>query len=125
VTRLSSTGDLVPSERRFLVAMQQMAFGRIEFLRIGRGVLLLNPWPNTVRVVKFCARDAVAAPEPQTDFKLKKQVVDFFNYVRTVDHGEIRVLEVHHGLPFSMEIEHCFSTEIKHCPGPTGGCDLV
>ncbi|MBE7542238.1 MAG: hypothetical protein HS123_07715 [Solibacteraceae bacterium] len=39
-------------------------------------------------------------------FELKSQVADLFEYVRAVDEGEIRALEIRHGLPFSMEIEH-------------------
>jgi hypothetical protein len=33
-------------------------------------------------------------------------MADLFEYIRGVDDGEIRRLEVRHGLPFSMEIEH-------------------
>jgi len=36
---------------------------------------------------------------------LKPQVTELFEYIRAVDAGEIRTLEVKHGLPFSMEIE--------------------
>jgi hypothetical protein len=32
-------------------------------------------------------------------------VAEFFAYVRDVDAGEIRELEVRHGIPFAMEIE--------------------
>jgi hypothetical protein len=33
-------------------------------------------------------------------------MAEFFEYVRAVDAGEIRCLELRHGLPFFMEIEH-------------------
>jgi hypothetical protein len=36
-------------------------------------------------------------------------MIEFLEYVRTIDSGEIRCLEVRHGLPFSMEVEHCQS----------------
>jgi hypothetical protein len=98
------THDLSPSERRFLAAMNKLGFGRFELLRIERGELILDPWPFSVRNVKFCTADVerVAAP---ANCDLKKQVAEFFEYVRAVDAGEIRTLEVHNGLPFSMEIE--------------------
>lgn len=100
-----SKSDLFATEQSFVVAMQQLQFGRYELIRIERGELVLDPWPTTVRDVKFCAK----ASQPDSaaeDFLLKHQVVELFEYVRTVDAGEIRCLEVRHGLPFSMEIEH-------------------
>jgi hypothetical protein len=33
-------------------------------------------------------------------------VIELFEYVREVDAGEIRTLEIRHGLPFSMEVEN-------------------
>jgi hypothetical protein len=47
------TTDLRPSERRFLVGMQQLGHGRFELVRIHRGELVLDPWPSTVRSIKF------------------------------------------------------------------------
>jgi hypothetical protein len=36
---------------------------------------------------------------------LKPQVAELFAYVRGVEAGEIRTLEVKNGLPYSMEVE--------------------
>ena len=105
MSRPVSTGDLRTSERAFVTAMQQLRFGRFESLRIDRGDLVLDPWPKMVRDVKFCSK----ANQPETtgaEFFLKEQVVELLEYVRGVESGEIRCLEVRHGLPFSMEIEH-------------------
>ena len=111
-TRPVSTHDLLPSERAFVIATQQLGFGRFELLRIEHGELVLHPRPTTVRGVKFCAK----ASQPETaaeDFLVKQQVVELFEYVRSVDLGEIRILEVKNGLPFSMEIEQ---------PSDVNGC---
>jgi hypothetical protein len=105
MNRLMSTQDLLQSERLFLTALSDLGFGRFEFLRIERGELVLDPWPTTVRGVKFGSEDP-AARRASDEFELKRQVVELFEYVREVDAGEIRCLEVRHGLPFSMEIEH-------------------
>ena len=86
--------------------MSRMGFGRFKYLRIDGGELVLDPWPTSVRDVKFGSVDPGAAKEPSADFELKAQVAELFAYVRSVDAGEIRILEVKHGLPFSMEIEH-------------------
>ena len=40
-----------------------------------------------------------------SEFDLKGEVADLFEYTRDVEDGEIRCLAVRHGLPFSMEIE--------------------
>ena len=103
--RPNSTRDLRNSERAFVAAMRQMGFGRYEYLQIRNGELVLNPWPTSVREVKFCSHDPGAAQVPPVEFELKPQVAELFEYVRDVDAGEIRTLEVKHGLPFSMEIE--------------------
>jgi len=104
-SRPSSTQDLLPSEQRLVEAMQRLGFGRLEFLRIERGEVVLDPWPTTIRDLKFGCSGS-AQPVPNSDaFALKQQVAELFEYVRSVEAGEIRVLEVKHGLPFSMEIE--------------------
>jgi hypothetical protein len=96
--------DLLPSETAFVTAMQALGFGRFEYLQIRGGELVLNPWPSAVRDVKFASQPNTGKPtEPNSD--LRPQVAEFFAYVRDVDAGEIRELEVRHGLPFSMEIE--------------------
>jgi hypothetical protein len=96
--------DLLPTEAAFLAAMQRLGFGRFEYLQIRSGELVLDPWPVMVRDVKFAAGQPTGKPaEPNSD--LRPQVAEFFAYVREVESGEIRELEVRHGLPFSMEIE--------------------
>ncbi len=99
-----TTQDMLPSEATFVVAMQQLGFGRFEYLQIRGGEVVLNPWPSAVRDVKFASPPNTGKPaEPNSD--LRPQIAEFFAYVRDVDAGEIRELEVRHGLPFSMEIE--------------------
>jgi hypothetical protein len=103
LTSPTSTRDLLPSEHHLVTALQQMGFGRFEFVRIEGGELVLDPWPTTVHYVKFGLNDT--SKTLLNEFELKRQHVEFFQYVRSVEVGEIRCLEVRHGLPFSMEIE--------------------
>jgi hypothetical protein len=103
--RPTSSTDLLPSERQFLTAMQQLGYGRFESLLIHSGELVLDPWPDTVQRVKFGAGN-VLSPTPSGTFELKRQVVQLFEYVRAVDTGEIRSLAVLDGLPVWMEIDH-------------------
>ncbi len=96
--------DLLPSEVVFVSAMQQLGFGRFQYLQIRGGELILNPAPVTVRDVKFGSPVTTGKPAAFTE-ELRPQIAEFFAYVREVDAGEIREVEVRHGLPFSMEIE--------------------
>jgi hypothetical protein len=112
----ASNHDLLPSERRFIVALNQLGFGRLEFVRIQRGELVLDPAPTVVQVLKFGATES-QPPSGSADFELKKPLAKFFEYIRGVDDGAIRCLEVRHGLPFSMEIEHCISRGMPDVKG--------
>jgi hypothetical protein len=86
--------------------MQRLCFGRFESLGIERGELVLDPWPTMVRSVKFAGEESAVRRMSRDEFTLKRQVIELFEYVRAVEAGEIRCLEVRHGLPFSMEVEH-------------------
>jgi hypothetical protein len=105
MSRPTSTRDLLTTERTFVTAMTNLGFGRFEYLRIERGEVVLNPWPGVVRDVKFGSHDPGTVKTLPADFELKPQVAELFEYIRDVDAGEIRTLEVKSGLPFSMEIE--------------------
>jgi hypothetical protein len=112
--RFESTKDLTPIEHRFIAEMQRLRFGRFERLPILHGQLVLEPWPKTVRGVKFAPADPPTTRTPVEDFELKHQVIELFRYVRDVGAGEIRCLEVRHGLPFSMEVEDQPSPDRGH-----------
>jgi hypothetical protein len=96
--------DLLPSEAAFVAAMQQLGFGRFECLQIRDGELVFNPEPVTVRDIKF-GSPVTIGKQSSAACELRPQIAEFFAYVRDVAAGEIRELEVRHGLPFSMEIE--------------------
>jgi hypothetical protein len=96
--------NLRPSEVGFIAAMQHLGFGLFEHLQICGGELVLTPPPITVRYVKFGAVATTGKPLDSA-LELRQQLAEFFSYVREVDSGEIRTLEIQHGLPFSMEVE--------------------
>jgi hypothetical protein len=102
--RPTNTKDLLPSERGLLEIVRALGFGQIEFLQIRAGEPVLDPKPIVVHALKFGVPRESAAPAG-SDFDLKQEVADLFEYTRDVDEGEIRALVVRHGLPFSMEIE--------------------
>lgn len=98
-----TTLDLLPSEVAFVTAMQQLGFGRLEYLKIRSGELVLDPWPDTIQDIKFATPKNNGKPELAAD-ELRPQIAEFFDYVRSGDAGEIRILEIRHGLPFAMEV---------------------
>ena len=101
----TSTQELRSTERTFISAMHQLGFGRFESLVIRDGELVLDPWPTTVREWKFTS-DPHSTPEPLTEqFELKRQHREFIQFVRSIESGEIRQLQVRHGLPFSIEFD--------------------
>jgi len=99
-----TTQDLLLSEVAFTAAMQELAFGVFEYLQIRDGELVLDPAPVAVRHVKFGTPATTGRTAGGTS-ELRQQIAEFFAYVREVDAGEIRTLEIRHGLPFSMEVE--------------------
>jgi hypothetical protein len=115
-TRPGSTSDLSPAERSFVAVLQQLGFGHLESVRIRRGAIVLHPWPTVVRVLKFGAAEN-EPPDHSADFELKRSMAELFEYIRGVDDGEIRCLEVRHGLPFSMEVEHRISRGMPDVKG--------
>jgi hypothetical protein len=111
------SGTLLPSEAEFITVMQQLGFGVFEHLQIRGGELVLNPAPTAVRHIKF-ATAATPGKTAGVASELKQQLAELFSYVRDVEAGEIRTLEVRHGLPFSMEIQLAGAKAVI----PTGGC---
>ena len=102
--RPKSTSDLSGTERRFLRTMQELGHGRFESIRVARGELILDPWPATIRSIKFGNTDPNRPIDVPADFELKDRIAEFFAYVRAIDSGIIRTLEVRGGLPFSMDV---------------------
>jgi len=99
-----STHDLNESERRFLGAMRELGHGRFESLQVLQGELVLDPWPTTIRSVKFGNPTPNRPVLGSADFELKDQAAEFFAYVRSIEVGIIRLLEVRGGLPFCMDV---------------------
>lgn len=96
--------DLLPSELAFTADIQQLGFGTFQDVQIRSGELILNPAPVAVRHVKFGTPATTGKTSGGTS-ELRQQLAEFFAYVRGMDAGEIRILEIRHGLPFSMEVD--------------------
>jgi hypothetical protein len=106
MNRPTWTNHLSQSERRFLAAMNELGFGRFELLRIEHGALVLDPWPKTVRGVRFGSESSPPRKGLEDEFELKPAVIEFFQCVRATAEGVILSLEVRRGIPASMETMH-------------------
>ena len=99
-----STDDLSEPERRLVFAMREISHGRIEHLRVEHGQPQLNPWPLTVRDVRFGLSVPTAPRTANVDFELKARVVELIRHIRSMETGEIRTLRIRGGLPAGMEL---------------------
>lgn len=96
--------DLLPVEMVFLAAIQRLGFGRVEYLQIQNGELVLDPWPTVVQAIKFTSNSHDhKSNEPNST--LRPQAAQFFSLVRQIGCGEICELQIRHGLPFTGEIK--------------------
>jgi hypothetical protein len=114
--RPSCTRDLSTSERGLVSVLHELGFGHLESVKIRCGAVVSDPAPILVQVLRFGAADS-QPPIRLADFKLKKSMADLFEYIRGVDDGEIRRLEIRHGLPFAMEIERRISRGMPDVKG--------
>ncbi len=94
--------DLPPAGQRLVKLMQRIQFGRLESLQVRNGAPLLGRGEIVVWDHKFGSDEASPSPASATDFQLKRQVRELFDYLRRLGDGTIDVLEVRHGLPFRM-----------------------
>ena len=79
-----TTQDLLTSERAFLAAIQELGFGRFEYLQIRGGELVFNPEPVTVRDIKFGSPITIGK-KSSAGGKLGPQIAEFFAYA--VEHA--------------------------------------
>lgn len=99
---LLNKASLSTARRQLLEMLQQINFGRLESLVVRNGEPILDPMPRRVLEIKF---DSENGPRPElgiTDFLLKQQIVELFDYFDELRDGVIDALEVKHGLPFRM-----------------------
>ena len=111
----ATTKSLSPSEMRFVAAMQRLWFGRFENIRIQAGELVLDPWPTTIRNLKFNPESSAPDDRTAIPFKLKEQVAELFRHIRSLEVGEIQTLQIRHGLPYSMEIITPMPADLPQC----------
>lgn len=102
----STKRSLSAPRKRLLETMQRLNFGRIENLAVRDGDPTFNPPPRIVQDIKIGGENG---PRPELaceDFALKNQVAELFDHLSRVGNGSVAIIEVKHGLPFRLVIEH-------------------
>jgi len=97
---------LTHSRKHLVETMQMLGFGRIEGLVIRKGEPSFDPHPRVVREIRFGAENGPRRELSLENFVLKKEVLDLLKNLRGLDDGTAVSIEVKHGLPFKMEVEH-------------------
>ncbi len=104
---LSKTKSSLSLAQRGLVElMQHINFGRIEELQVRAGEPVFSPPPRVIRKLKVGADNGPRPESAFDDFLLKSQIAELLEAIRTLGDGEVLVIDVRHGLPFAIEIEH-------------------
>jgi hypothetical protein len=101
-TRPAHTSELLPAERQFLETLRTLGFGRVEHLQVRDGEIVLDPRPTIVRELKLGAPQWTPVEPKEAEYELKREAAEFFEFVRSVECGQIRALEVRRGLPSLM-----------------------
>ena len=101
--RPRTTNDLTESERAVLKAMSDLWFGQFEHLAVTDGQLELHENSAIVREIKLGSKQS--DPVRPEEFELKEEQAEFFALCRSLKSGEIKKVEIRHGLPCSMQIE--------------------
>jgi hypothetical protein len=96
---------LCESEQQLLDLIRDLNFGRIEHLQFRNGKPVVQPLPRIIAAVKMAGQVSPPDSEVRTGSCLKRSVIDLFALMRKVGEGEFLVVDVRHGLPFSVEIE--------------------
>jgi hypothetical protein len=84
--------------------MQEVNFGTIERLPVRGGEPVVEPLPEVERVYKIGGENGPRPTAQQQDFELKDEVIEFFEYLRTLGTCIVRRVEICHGLPRVMAV---------------------
>jgi hypothetical protein len=84
---------------------QKHPFSRIIGLRFQGGEPRFTPPPTIIEKLRMGADNSPRAEAELPDFWLKRQMVELLEIIAELGDGEIRSIEVAHGLPLTVEIE--------------------
>src|SRR5690606_520613 len=101
--RPTTWGSLSPNEQRFCRRMQQTGYGAFRNVPVRGGEPQFEPPFVTVTKLRLPRGPAFRPESVSDDFLLKRNVVEFFEYVRSLETGLIETLKIQDGLPVDVE----------------------
>lgn len=101
-----SKSTLSKAQSDLVGLLQRLNFGRIEGLIIRSGEPVFDPAPRVVQKLKMGGDNGPRPEAALQDFWLKRNTVEMLQAIASLGDGEVLAIEVKHGLPFSMEVEH-------------------
>ena len=112
----TTKSSLSEARRRLVELLQKLNFGRIEGLHVRGGEPVLTPPPRVIQKIRMGGDNSPRAESTLPDFWLKKQLVELLEIIGELGDGEIRTIEIAHGLPLLVEIERrcVFDRECTH-----------
>ncbi len=113
--RNNVTLSSLPPEGRGLVAlMQYMNFGRIEELKVLKGLPVLNPVPRLFREIKLGGENGPHAKGALGEFLVRAEVRELLGVLTQMGEGVILLIEVRYGLPVKMVYEECGMPQLNY-----------
>jgi len=88
-----------------LELLHDLGFGRVEDLSVRDGQTVFDPPPRVVATLKMQAETPACEGPQLRDFSLKQSAVLLLLLIRQMGDGKIRVIQVRHGLPVTVEVE--------------------
>jgi hypothetical protein len=114
--------SLSPSFQRLVRLMQSIRHGRLKNLVIRDGEPAFDPAPTAVRLVKLGRPNTPHPAAAETDFPLRREVLDLVAHVRGVKDGVIERLEVQDGIPKWAEVAEPVTPASDRPPTSTRRC---
>ena len=114
MTQQVSKSSLSQGQRKLIDLLQERPFSSIEDLQIRNGEPDFTQPPKVIQKLKMGGDNSSRPESSLPDFWLKKQVVELLETITELGNGEIRSIEVAHGLPLIVEIERQPATEGEH-----------
>jgi hypothetical protein len=111
--------DLPFEGQRLVEEMQQINFGRLEYLPVRNGLPGRDKRTRIIRTVKLGGENEPRPEHQLGNFELKREVIELFSRLRQLGNGLILSLEVKYGLPFVMDVEEDADDHFSGASVPT------
>jgi hypothetical protein len=111
-----SKSSLPKAQSDLVDLCQQHPFSRIECLLVRNGEPVFSPPPKIIQKLRMGSDNGPRPESTLPDFWLKKQLVELLETIAELGDGEIRSIEIAHGLPLLVGIERrpVFDQECTH-----------